>query len=209
MSPASSRLNLTSTSLVRRRLLGAAFALPLLGAFGAFRPVRAADPRRVLVVCYSHTGTTEALARAAAEALGGDFHKLELLEPYSTNYSEMTAAARVEKETGALRELKGPVPDASGYDLIVVASPVWSEELATPAKTYLVTEARAGHLKGKPVATLHTAFSSGAEGSRAQAEQLAPDARFVGEPFIALGSGARTHTNEAQAWARKLLEEGL
>lgn len=45
--------------------------------------------------------------------------------------------------------------------------------------------------------------------ARAEAERLVPDARFVGEPFIASGSRARTRTDEAQAWARQLLEEAL
>lgn len=176
MSPAFSQLNLSNASLVRRRLLATAFALPL---FCAFRPVRAAGPRRTLVVCHSRTGTTEALARAAAEALGADFRTIEPLEP-----------------------------DASGYDL-VVASPVWWGGLSTPVSTYLADEARAGHLKGKLVATLHTSGSSGPDAARAEAERLVPDARFVGEPFIASGSRARTRTDEAQAWARQLLEEAL
>lgn len=75
--------------------------------------------------------------------------------------------------------------------------------------TYLADEARAGHLKGKLVATLHTSGSSGPDAARAEAERLVPDARFVGEPFIASGSRARTRTDEAQAWARQLLEEAL
>lgn len=206
MSSASSRLNLSNASLVRRRLLGTAFALPLACAF---RPVRGAASRRTLVVCYSRTGTTEALARAAAESLGADFRTIEPREPYAAEYSDMTDLAREEKHTGARRELKGPLPDASGYDLVVVASPVWWGGLSTPASTYLTDEARAGHLKGKLVATLHTSGSSGPRAARAEAERLAPDARFVGEPFIASGSRARTRTDEAQAWARKLLEEAL
>lgn len=206
MSPAFPQLNLSNASLVRRRLLATAFALPL---FCAFRPVRAAGPRRTLVVCHSRTGTTEALARAAAEALGADFRTIEPLEPYAAEYADMTALAREEKRTGARRELKGPLPDASGYDLVVVASPVWWGGLSTPVSTYLADEARAGHLKGKLVATLHTSGSSGPDAARAEAERLVPDARFVGEPFIASGSRARTRTDEAQAWARQLLEEAL
>ena len=69
-----------------------------------------------LVVYYSKTGNTEKVAKAVIEKLGCDFDKIEFNEKDKTISSGK---------------------DPSGYDRVILMSPIWAFSLAEPMKLYL------------------------------------------------------------------------
>lgn len=91
--------------------------------------------RRTLVVYYSRSGATRALAERIVAALDAD------VEP-------LTSRARRGGLLGWLRcaveaKLRRPAPiapcvhDPSEYDLVVVGTPIWSGTMSSPVRAYL------------------------------------------------------------------------
>ncbi len=92
---------------------------------------------KTLIVYYSLTGTTEQLAKTIQEKMGGDIYLLEPETPYTTDHDAAIAEVDAERESGELRDLKGTLPDISGYDLILIGGPVWRGEPSNPVQKYL------------------------------------------------------------------------
>lgn len=178
----------------RRGCIRAALAAAALPA--AFGSVEAAGPSRSMVIVYSRTGETLAIARMIAEATGAELLRIEPKEPYAGAYSDMTSIAREEKRQGRRREIATAIPDLSRYERIYIGSPVWWNGLSTPMWTFL----RDHPLEGRTVATFHSSGSSSASASRREAEALCPKARFIGRPFLSSGGGAADRKAEVRAW---------
>jgi hypothetical protein len=89
----------------------------------------------VLVVYYSRTGHTRRLAQAIATALGADLEQLH--DP--TDRSGLLGWLRSGLEASArlLVALKHPRRDPAEYEVVVIATPVWSMSVSSPVRTYL------------------------------------------------------------------------
>lgn len=184
-------------SMARRR---AVIAGGLLAA-GALLPKSgrsAGVEKRSVVIVYSRTGNTHALARAVRDAVGADFIALELAEPYSSSYSQMTDIARRERYTGARREIRTEIPDLSQYDTVFIASPYWWGGLSVPMLTFL----RDHPLEGKTIRPIITSGSSSPDGAYADIERLCPRAT-VRPGFWVPGDKASGAVREAAVWAAK------
>lgn len=92
---------------------------------------------RVLIVYFSHSGTTEHVSDLLREKTGGDVFELLPATPYPDDMYEASDRTAEELESGALPELTGELPDVSDYDLILVGGPVWSEKAAPLLASYL------------------------------------------------------------------------
>ena len=95
---------------------------------------------KVLVVFYSRTGFTRALAREIAEAMGGDMEDLA-----DTRGREGVLGYLRSGFEAALRRhtvLKPLAHDLSSYDLVVVGTPVWNASLSSPVRTFLSDHGR-------------------------------------------------------------------
>lgn len=82
---------------------------------------------KAIIIYFSRTGTTKGLAEAAAAATGADLLELTLKDPYADDYSAMTGIARSERANNARREIAAAIPDLSGYDVVVIGSPIGGE----------------------------------------------------------------------------------
>lgn len=89
-----------------------------------------------LVVFYSLTGTTKAMAERIAEETGSDIFELELENPYSTNETTCDKESKSDRKNNIQRKLKA-MPDLSKYDTVFIGSPVWSNDLANPVETWI------------------------------------------------------------------------
>ena len=83
------------------------------------------------------SGSTEILAKAAAEATGGDLYAIHTVSPYPATYEATTSQAMSEQETDARPALSGSVPEFDSYDVVVLIYPIWWSELPQPVKTFL------------------------------------------------------------------------
>lgn len=111
---------------------------------------------KMLVVYYSHSGYTEALAEQVQQITGADIYEITLADPYPADVEETIAVWRQEVQDGTERALAGQLPDISAYDVIFVGTPVWGGSYATPVGTLFDQVSVAGKTV-VPFATYNTA----------------------------------------------------
>jgi flavodoxin len=90
---------------------------------------------KVLVVYYSKSGTTRALATAIAQATGADIE--EIVETRRRD----GVAGYMRSLIEAIRRQQPPIElakmDPSAYDLVLIGSPVWANSIPSPVRSYL------------------------------------------------------------------------
>ncbi len=90
---------------------------------------------KALTVYYSRTGITAEVARAVHEELGGDLEEIRVTRDRRGISGSLLLALE------ALLTMKAPIVEAKNepgrYDLVVVGTPVWSQNMSTPVRAYL------------------------------------------------------------------------
>lgn len=118
---------------------------------------------KVLVVYYSASGNTEAVAKTIAESTSGDLFELVPVEPYSDadlNWRDRDSRVSREHDDESLRavELENAVPENwADYDTVFVGYPVWWGIAAWPVDGFI----SANDFTGKTVIPFCTSTSSG------------------------------------------------
>ena len=96
----------------------------------------------VLVVYYSATGNTEAVANYIADATGGDLFELEPVEPYTDddlNYNDENSRVSQEYADESLRDVELvsiEVENWSSYDTVFIGYPIWWGIAAWPVDSF-------------------------------------------------------------------------
>ena len=122
----------------------------------------AAAGGNVLVVYYSASGHTEAVAQTIAEATGGDLFEITPAEPYTDEDLDWTNEnSRVSQEYAdeSLRdvELAAATPDNwDSYDTVFIGYPIWWGIAAWPTSSFVA----ANDFTGKTVIPFCTSSSS-------------------------------------------------
>ena len=117
----------------------------------------------VLVVYYSATGNTEAVAGYIAEATGGDLFELEPAEPYNDadlNWTDENSRVTLEHEDESLRDVElvaDTVDNWDSYDTVFIGYPIWWGIAAWPVDSFV----EANDFTGKTVIPFCTSSSSG------------------------------------------------
>lgn len=92
---------------------------------------------KTLIVYYSRTGNTKAVAELIQEKVGGQLVQLETTEERPSNYREEVAQNQQEQENQVEPELKTSIPDFEEYDRIFIGAPTWSMALPQAVVTFL------------------------------------------------------------------------
>ena len=91
-----------------------------------------------IVIYFTPTeGNTKLLANRVAFHSGSDMYRIEAVKPYPEDYYECNARAREEYETNARPEIKGPLPNLEGYDVIYLGFPNWYRTYPKVVATFL------------------------------------------------------------------------
>ncbi|WP_296090770.1 flavodoxin [uncultured Treponema sp.] len=167
----------------------------ILGAFIMFganaQSSQGAQNAKKTVVCYfSATGTTERLAKTAAQALGADLHEIVPVQKYSSadlNWRDNNSRCVRENNDEKSRPAIANSIDLSGYDNVIVAYPIWWG--LAPKIVYTFVEQNG--LSGKNLVTLCTSGGSGLGRSGSDLAKHANGAAFKGgREFRGSASGA-------------------
>ena len=130
---------------------------------------RGERPPRVLLLYYSYTGQSQKVLEAAGEvfsARGAEVHKAAIEftdQRYAEKFSRFpmrrvwpdmlsVLGAQKRNETGEIR-----TPDTvrdSDYDLILIGSPTWWDNVSMPLRSFLKSEEARKLLSGKPFAVV-------------------------------------------------------
>jgi flavodoxin len=122
---------------------------------------------RSLVIYYSLTGTTRAVAAALAKELGADVEEI-----HCTHYAPgIWGALRAGYDSvrGKLPAIAPLVRNSSSYELVVIGGPIWASHPATPVRAYLQQE----EARRSTVAFFLTHGGSAAEPALREMERLA------------------------------------
>ena len=135
----------------------------------------AAAGGKALVVYFSATGSTKAVAETIAAETGGDLLALEPAEPYTSDdldYNNADSRVSREHDDETLRDvaLKATtVANWDDYDTVYIGYPIWWGIAAWPVDTFV----KANDFTGKTVIPFCTSASSGIGDSGAQLASLA------------------------------------
>lgn len=156
------------------------------------------EQQKILVVYYSWSGNTEAVARLIQSETKADLFKIELQNPYPANYSACVDEYRADKRENRVRPLKSKVENIAGYDIIFLGSPIWSGTIAPPVKTFL-----SGHdLSGKRIIPFVTHGGGGAGSSFTDMKKLAPRAEF--SKGLSLYGSRSGFDGEVKKWLKQM-----
>ena len=94
-------------------------------------------PKKILVVYFSHTGTTREIANQIHTIAGGDIFEIQAVESYPVDYEEAKKRAKQEQESGHKPALKGRVENIRSYDVVFIGYPIWWGTIPAPIRSFL------------------------------------------------------------------------
>jgi len=153
-----------------------------LAAVALFAAGCTEGPKKALVLYYSETGTTKAVAEELQRQLGADIEAIEAVNPYTGNFQETIERGGRELRSGETPALKPLKSKLAKYDVIFLGYPIWFGTYAMPIAT-LVKE---NDFAGKTIVPFCT-FGSGGLGSSIDALKKA-----LPQAEIRDGYGVRT-----------------
>jgi len=133
---------------------------------------------KALVLFYSQSGTTEAVAQELQKLTGADLERFDVVEAYEGDFNAVVARCAEERASGFVPTLAPLTSDLSKYDVIYLGYPIWSGTYATPVKVLL----DAVDFTGKKIVPFCTFGSGGLEPSVAGIAEAEPSAE-VAEGF--------------------------
>ena len=154
-----------------------------------------------LVIYYSHTGRTRAVAEMIAAAVSGDLEQIVEVGVERKGLMGFLRSGR-----GAMRKEKSqiepPKKRPADYDLVLVGTPVWGWNLVPAVRRYL----SAVDLKGKPVALFCTLGGTGDARTFASMRELAPTSHILGQLAVTQSESRDTEALKKKVadWAREI-----
>ena len=131
---------------------------------------------KVLVACFSFTGTTKTAASTLAGLTEGTLYLIEPETPYgkenSTYYDESTRAYKEQYGLASTRPaIKKSLEEADEYDIVLLGFPIWYGKAPRVVFSFLDTYS----FKGKTVIPFITSGSTGISSAASELKSTYPD----------------------------------
>lgn len=130
---------------------------------------------KTLVLYYSQTSNTKAVAQEIAKRLDADIEEITLVEPYDTAFQATIDRCKADREKGILPEIKPLKSIVADYDAVFIGYPIWFGTFAPPIASLL----DAVDLSDKWVIPFCTFGSGGLESSIKDLEAKQPNAKVM------------------------------
>ena len=174
-----------------------------------------AQKSKTLVLYYSETGTTKAVAEELQKQLGADIEAIEAVEPYSGDFQQTMQRGQKEMQSGQTPEIKPLKSKIADYDTIFLGYPIWFGTYAMPIATLVQQQTFAG----KTIVPFCTFGSGGLNTSSDALRKALPQAKIVKNndfegktiiPFCTFGSGGLNTSTDAlkKALPKAKIQEG-
>ena len=154
---------------------------------------------KVLVLYFSQSGNTEAVANFIHDAVGGDIVKLETETPYPSDYDELVDYAQEEQRENARPVLSTHIDNIDEYDTIFLGYPNWWGDMPMPIYTFLDEY----DLSGKTIAPFITHGGSGLSETPENIKKEEPNAT-VTEGLAVSGSSSRNSQSTVNNWLAEI-----
>lgn len=174
--------------------------------------VAAKKADRTLIIYYSRTGNTKAVAEIIQQQVGGKLIQLKTKQARPTIYRQEVEQNVVEQENNVLPELATKITDFSKYDRIFIGAPTWNMALPQAVVTFLDSY----DFKDKTVIPFNTNGGYGAGSTFRQIKTLAKGAKVLegysvkggeeiyGRNLVIKGSYKTKVSNQVKVWLRKI-----
>lgn len=148
-------------------------------------PKEPAQNKKTLIVYYSFSNNVHTIVEDLQKQIEADVLRVEPAEENvdyaANNYaagSDLIAAIRANpNNASSYPAIKTTIGDLSGYDTIIVATPLWWSNMAAPMQTFLFTYG--AQMAGKDIALIVSSASSGISGVEEDAKRLIPEGKFL------------------------------
>ena len=130
---------------------------------------------KMLVLYYSQTGNTKAVATEIANRLSADIEEIVPVELYDGDFQATIERGKKELDEGAFPEIQPVKADLAKYDVIFIGYPVWFGTYAPPVITFLNN----ADLSGKKIVPFCTFGSGGLESSMKDLAEAEPKAEIL------------------------------
>lgn len=138
-----------------------------------------AEPKKevpkMLVLYYSQTSNTKAVAEEITKLLGADMEEIVAVNPYDGDFQATIERGRQELEQGIMPEIQPIAADVAKYDVVFIGFPVWFGTYAPPIATFLNNV----DLSGKKIVPFCTFGSGGLESSTKDLAEAEPKAEIL------------------------------
>lgn len=131
------------------------------------------NERRMLVLYYSQTGNTKAVAEEIQSQTGAHIEAISIEEPYDGTFEQTIARCLEERDKGILPTMRKLKHNPSRYDVVFIGYPVWFGTYAPP----IASLARRYNFDEKTVVPFCTFGSGGLNTSAADLEKALPNSR--------------------------------
>lgn len=92
---------------------------------------------KVLIVYYSQSGNTKAVAEQIQAKFGGDLFEIELMTPYPAGEQETIEIVGRQREDNILPELSNGVGNMNEYDVVFLGTPIWFGTASLPVLAFV------------------------------------------------------------------------
>lgn len=178
-----------------------AIVMACCSSMGESKAASADEAGKVLVVYYSYTGNSRQIVQSLTDQIDADVMEIEPAEKglqyEANNYAlgmqllnAINAAPDAPDSYPAIDPVS--ITDLSGYDNIIIVTPLWWSQMAAIMQTYLFNYGP--QLAGKHVGLIVSSHSSDIPQVVLDAKRLVPDAVWMGD---ALWIKASNHANRA------------
>lgn len=130
---------------------------------------------KTLVLYYSQTSNTKAVAQEIATQLGADIEEIAAVNPYDGDFQATIERCIKERDEGTITEIQPLTADLANYDIIFIGYPVWFGTYAPPIATFLDQV----DLSGKKIVPFCTFGSGGLESSVKDMVEKQPKAKIL------------------------------
>lgn len=146
------------------------FAITSCGSKKQSEDAAGKSPSKTLVLYYSQTGATKAVAEQLQAYLGADIEAIEAVEPYSGTYDETIQRCIKESGESSVPQIQPLKSDIARYDTIFVGYPVWFGSYARP----IIGLLEKCDFEGKTIVPFCTFGSGGIEATTSQLREALP-----------------------------------
>ncbi|MBR5101765.1 MAG: NAD(P)H-dependent oxidoreductase [Muribaculaceae bacterium] len=133
------------------------------------------ETQKMLVLYYSQTSNTKAVANEIATKVGADIEEVVAVDPYNGDFQATIERCMKERDEGIIPEIKPIAADIAKYDVIFIGYPIWFGTYAPPIAAMLDKV----DLSGKKVVPFCTFGSGGLESSIKDLKAKQPKAEIL------------------------------
>jgi len=155
--------------------------------------------KKSMVVYFSHSGNTRALAIQIHKSLGGDIFEIQSAEPYPRDYDSCVQQAKQELNSGYKPALRTKVENITEYDVLFIGYPIWWGTIPAPIRTFLSEY----DLSAKTIAPFCTHEGTGLGRSVSDVSGLCPKSTLVDAVAIR-GSDVKNAQKKVVEWLGKI-----